>query len=244
MADQCHTYDTYSMRFSSSICSPSCQLCIVLRAMHQLGHLFTARLCAAHTNTPAKCKAPRRGQVSARLTPPVPGVQAPAGSGCRVALAAAFALCGKATLAGRGVLPLSATRNSAGSGLLLKGWPQQALQRGREDLVDQRQGLVVVPEEVLAPPEGALLSKLPAHRFVLVTLLACVKRAVCCQLHGPRGGQDVSASSMPGKETLCHSHILRVFCGRGLRHPGSREYTVYGIRVMQGLTLYLCWSGL
>ncbi len=107
MADQCHTYDTYSMRFSSSICSPSCQLCIVLRAMHQLGHHFTARLCAAHPNTPAKCKAPKEHAlrpVSARLTPPVPGVQAPAGSGCRVALAAAFALCGKATLAGRGVL--------------------------------------------------------------------------------------------------------------------------------------------
>ncbi len=42
-------------------------------------------------------------------------------------------------------------------------WAQQALQSGGEDLVYERQGLGVVPEDVLAPPEWPLLSELSAQ---------------------------------------------------------------------------------
>ena len=42
--------------------------------------------------------------------------------------------------------------------------PQVLLQAGGEDLVDERQGLPVVPEQVLPSPERAWLPKLPAQR--------------------------------------------------------------------------------
>ena len=45
----------------------------------------------------------------------------------------------------------------------MQGRPQQALQCRREHLVYQRQGLVVMPEEVLASPEWTLLAKLPVQ---------------------------------------------------------------------------------
>ena len=40
--------------------------------------------------------------------------------------------------------------------------PQEALQRRGEHLVDERQRLGVVPEDVVPPPERPRLSKLPA----------------------------------------------------------------------------------
>lgn len=45
---------------------------------------------------------------------------------------------------------------------LQQSWSQKALECRREHLVYQRQRLIIVPEEILTPPEGPGLSKFPA----------------------------------------------------------------------------------
>ena len=65
-------------------------------------------------------------------------------------------------------------------------WAQQALQSGGEDLVYERQGLGVVPEDVLAPPEWPLLSKLSAQSTRQLSLRFPVNTLKSCKTDGQR----------------------------------------------------------